>query len=103
RGFVPDDTPFEENVFQWLVPLYSVYTEEEERLSAQLAAAEMLKSGTTAFLEAGTVGVVHAPVDRRGQIGSPGRHRHGGCGTSRPSRRSTARPPTRPWPTSTPR
>ena len=42
RGFVPDDTPFEENVFQWLVPLYSVYTEEEERLSAQLAAAEML-------------------------------------------------------------
>jgi cytosine/adenosine deaminase-related metal-dependent hydrolase len=21
RGFVPDDTPFEENVFQWLVPL----------------------------------------------------------------------------------
>ncbi|HWW43961.1 MAG TPA: amidohydrolase family protein, partial [Acidimicrobiia bacterium] len=47
RGYVPDDTPFEENVFMWLCPLYSVHTEEEERLSAQLAAAEMLKSGTT--------------------------------------------------------
>src|SRR5579871_748967 len=53
RGYVPDDTPFEENVFAWLCPLYSVHTEEEERLSAQLAAAEMLRSGTTAFLEAG--------------------------------------------------
>ena len=38
RGYVPDDTPFEENVFEWLCPLYSVYTAEEERLSAQLAA-----------------------------------------------------------------
>lgn len=24
RGYVPDDTPFEENVFMWLCPLYSV-------------------------------------------------------------------------------
>jgi cytosine/adenosine deaminase-related metal-dependent hydrolase len=73
RGFVPDDTPFEENVFQWLVPLYSVYTEEEERLSAQLAAAEMLKSGTTAFLEAGTVRFVDAVVDGLVEIGIRGR------------------------------
>ena len=55
RGYVPDDTPFEENVFEWLCPLYSVYTAEEERLSAQLASVEMLKSGTTTFLEAGTI------------------------------------------------
>src|SRR5215831_5117512 len=25
RGYVPDDTPFAENVFGWLCPLYSVY------------------------------------------------------------------------------
>jgi len=73
RGYVPDDTPFEENVFQWLVPLYSVYTEVEERLSAQLAAAEMLKSGTTAFLEAGTVRFVDAVVDGLVEIGIRGR------------------------------
>ena len=42
RGYVPDDTPFEENVFMWLCPLYSVYSAEEERLSGQLAAVEML-------------------------------------------------------------
>jgi 5-methylthioadenosine/S-adenosylhomocysteine deaminase len=69
RGFVPDDTPFEENVFQWLVPLYSVYTEEEERLSGQLAAAELLKSGCTSFLEAGTVRFVDAVVDGLVEIG----------------------------------
>jgi len=69
RGFVPDDTPFEENVFQWLVPLYSVYTEQEERLSAQLAAAELLKSGCTAFLEAGTVRFVDAVVEGLVEIG----------------------------------
>ena len=31
RGYVPDDTPFEENVFMWLCPLYSMYTAAEER------------------------------------------------------------------------
>jgi cytosine/adenosine deaminase-related metal-dependent hydrolase len=69
RGYVPDDTPFEENVFQWLVPLYSVYTEEDERLSGQLAAAELLKSGCTSFLEAGTVRFVDAVVDGLIEIG----------------------------------
>jgi cytosine/adenosine deaminase-related metal-dependent hydrolase len=73
RGYVPDDTPFEENVFAWLCPLYSVYTEDEERLSGQLAAAEMLRSGTTSFLEAGTVRFVDAVVDGLVEIGIRGR------------------------------
>jgi len=67
RGYVPDDTSFEENVFMWLCPLYSMYTAADERLSAQLASVEMLKSGTTCFLEAGTIrfldDVVEALVD----------------------------------------
>ena len=73
RGYVPDDTPFEENVFAWLCPLYSVHTEEEERLSGQLAAAEMLRSGTTSFLEAGTVRFVDAVVDGHVEVGIRGR------------------------------
>lgn len=73
RGFVPDDTPFEENVFVWLCPLYAAHGESEERLSAQLAAAEMLKSGTTTFLEAGTVRFVDAVVDGLREIGIRGR------------------------------
>ena len=69
RGFVPDDTPFEANVFQWLCPLYAAQNEEEERTSAQLAAAEMLLSGTTTFLEAGTVGFLDAVVDGLAETG----------------------------------
>lgn len=69
RGFVPDDTPFEENVFAWLCPLYAAQDEEDERLSAQLAAAELLKSGCTSFLEAGTVQHVDAVVDSLVEIG----------------------------------
>lgn len=55
RGFVPDDTPFEENVFVWLCPLYAAHGPRDERISAQLAATEMLRTGTTTFLEAGTI------------------------------------------------
>ena len=55
KGLVLDDASFEENVFQWLVPIHMAYTEEDERLSAQYAALEMMRSGTTCFLEAGTI------------------------------------------------
>jgi len=55
RGYVPDDTSFEENVFVWLCPLYAAHGPEDERISAQLAATEMLRTGTTTFLEAGTI------------------------------------------------
>jgi 5-methylthioadenosine/S-adenosylhomocysteine deaminase len=73
RGYVPDDTPFEANVFQWLCPLYATYTDADERLSAQLAAVEMLKSGTTTFLEAGTIHYVDAVVDGLEEVGIRGR------------------------------
>ena len=73
RGYVPDDTPFEENVFVWLCRLYSVYTAAEERLSAQLAAVEMLKSGTTTFLEAGTIRFPDEVIDGLVEVGIRGR------------------------------
>lgn len=73
RGYVPDDTPFEENVFQWLCPLYSMHSAAEERLSGQLAAVEMLKSGTTCFLEAGTVRFVEEVVAGLVEVGIRGR------------------------------
>ena len=73
RGYVPDDTPFEENVFMWLCPLYSVHTAEEERLSAQLAAVEMLKSGTTTFLEAGTIRFLDEVIAGLDEVGIRGR------------------------------
>ena len=73
RGYVPDDTPFEENVFEWLCPLYSVYTAEEESLSAKLASVEMLKSGTTTFLEAGTIRFLDDVFEALEEVGIRGR------------------------------
>jgi 5-methylthioadenosine/S-adenosylhomocysteine deaminase len=69
RGFVPENLEFNDLIFNWLTPMYAMYTEEEERLSAQLSAAEMLKSGTTSFLEAGTIKFVDAVVDGLVEIG----------------------------------
>ena len=73
RGFVPDDTPFEENVFVWLCPLYATYNAAEERLSAQLAAVEMLRAGTTCFLEAGTIRFLDDVIDGLREVGIRGR------------------------------
>ena len=73
RGYVPDDTPFVENVFEWLCPLYSVHDAAEERTSGQLAAVEMLRSGTTTFLEAGTIRYLDEVVDGLVEVGIRGR------------------------------
>ena len=76
RGYVPDDTPFEENVFEWLCPLYAAYDAADERTSAELAAVEMLRSGTTTFLEAGTIRFLDEVIDAlvgagiRGRVGN---------------------------------
>ena len=73
RGFVPDDTPFEENVFVWLTNLYAAHEAPDERCSAQLAAVEMLRSGTTTFLEAGTISFLDEVIDALTPIGIRGK------------------------------
>ncbi len=73
RGYVPDDTPFVENVFEWLCPLYAQFNAAEERVSAQLAAVEMLRSGTTTFLEAGTIRFLDDVIDGLVEVGIRGR------------------------------
>jgi 5-methylthioadenosine/S-adenosylhomocysteine deaminase len=73
RGYVPDDTPFEENVFAWLCPLYAAHEPNEERLSAQLAAVEMLRTGTTTFLEAGTIHYLDDVIAGLQEVGIRGR------------------------------
>ena len=73
RGFVPDDTGWYDNVFNWLIPLYHAQTEADERLAAQLAAAELLRNGVTTFIEAGTIRHLDAAVDGLREVGIRGR------------------------------
>ncbi len=73
RGYVPDDTDFQENVLNWLIPFHKHYTPADERLSAQLAALEMLRSGTTSFIEAGSLTAIDEAADGLDEIGIRGR------------------------------
>jgi cytosine/adenosine deaminase-related metal-dependent hydrolase len=47
RGLLLDDIPVDRYLPDWLIPLYSVMTPEEEQVSAQLACIEMIRTGTT--------------------------------------------------------
>jgi cytosine/adenosine deaminase-related metal-dependent hydrolase len=55
RAFIPGNLPFEENLGRWVIPLYKDHSPAEQATAARLAIAAMLRSGTTTFLEAGTI------------------------------------------------
>src|SRR5262249_61323917 len=55
RGLVPDEVPVDRYVPDWYVPLYSTITPAEEAAAAQLPCLEMVRTGTPAFLQAGTL------------------------------------------------
>lgn len=69
RGVVPDDADWAENVLGWLIPTYHAQTPQEERLSARFAALEMLRTGTTCFVEAGTIIDLGAVYDGLAETG----------------------------------
>ena len=75
RNYIPDDidAPFEEKLSRWVIPRFTAHTPEDEQLSAQLAAVQMLRSGTTCFLEAGTVRHLAAVVEGLTSTGIRGR------------------------------
>jgi 5-methylthioadenosine/S-adenosylhomocysteine deaminase len=76
RGLLPDDVPVDRYLPDWLIPLYSVMTAEDETHAALLAGIEMIRTGTTTFCEAGTLfepGAVAAAVKRLGMRAILGR------------------------------
>lgn len=73
RGSVPDDADWRTNVFDWLIPTYMAQTPADEQLSATLAALEMLRTGTTCFVEAGTILDLGAVMDALAGTGIRGR------------------------------
>ena len=69
RGLMLDDVPVPRYLPDWLLPLYSTVTPEEEQAAAQLACVEMIRTGTTTFCEAGTLFDVAAVADVVEQVG----------------------------------
>ena len=69
RGLMLDDVPVPRYLPDWLLPLYSTVTPEEEQAAARLACVEMIRTGTTTFCEAGTLFDVPAVADAVEQIG----------------------------------
>ena len=69
RGLMLDDVPVSRYLPDWLLPLYSTVTPEEEQAAALLACVEMIRTGTTTFCEAGTLFDVTAVADVVEQVG----------------------------------
>jgi len=53
RGLFPDDVHTLEWTLDWAYPFYGTSTSEDEYYSALLCCADMLKTGTTCFMESG--------------------------------------------------
>lgn len=75
-GIEPDDSPLAEHFPRWVLPAHAHSEPEDERAAARLVAVQMLRQGTTAFLEAGACRHVEAvldglePLGVRGAIGA---------------------------------
>lgn len=69
RGLLLDDIRVDRYLPDWLIPLYSVMTPEEEQVAALLACVEMIRTGTTTFCEAGTLFDVAAVAEAVEQTG----------------------------------
>jgi 5-methylthioadenosine/S-adenosylhomocysteine deaminase len=69
RGLLLDDIPVDRYLPDWLIPLYSVMTAEDEQHAALLAGIEMIRTGTTTFCEAGTLFDVPAVADAIERLG----------------------------------
>ena len=73
RGYAPDDISFKELIGVWLARAHKASGEDDEKLGAQFSALEMLRTGTTCFLDAGTNHHIDAVADGMLSMGIRGR------------------------------
>ncbi|WP_457584584.1 amidohydrolase family protein [Ensifer canadensis] len=77
RAVFPDNLNTRAWVFHWAKPFYAHITEEDEYWGALLGITEMLRCGTTCFLDMGSQydpGIVIRAMDKTGIRGITGRH-----------------------------
>jgi cytosine/adenosine deaminase-related metal-dependent hydrolase len=74
-GLEPDDASLTDHMQKWVVPAYENSAPEDDRAAARFVALQMLRQGTTAFIEAATCRHPEAvldglkPMGIRGSIG----------------------------------
>jgi cytosine/adenosine deaminase-related metal-dependent hydrolase len=75
RAWLPDniDADFEEELTEWVLPRFFAHQPEDECVSAELSSLKMLRSGTTCFIEAGTVQHLESVVRGASRTGIRGR------------------------------
>jgi 5-methylthioadenosine/S-adenosylhomocysteine deaminase len=69
RASFPDSIDTREWVFQWVMPYYGALTPDDERVAVRLAACEMLRSGTTCFLDMGAINDPRITVPALADVG----------------------------------
>src|SRR6185436_13560210 len=77
RAVFPDSLPTRDWVFNWAKPFYAHTDARDELVGSQVAMAEMLRCGTTCFLDMGAhndVAGIVAAIERSGMRGITGRH-----------------------------
>lgn len=70
RSLIPDNT--KDWMSNWLIPIYSSLTPEDEYYSALLAFIELIRTGTTTFCEAGTCFYIDHIVEAMQKVGIRG-------------------------------
>jgi len=77
RAIFPDNLTTRAWVFHWAKPFYAHVSEEDEYWGALLGITEMLRGGTTCFLDMGSQydpGIVIRAMEKTGMRGITGRH-----------------------------
>ena len=78
RASFPDRLDTRAWVFHWVMPYYGELGPDDERVAVLLAASEMLRSGTTCFLDMGALNDPRVTVPALGEVGIRGvTGRHG--------------------------
>ena len=72
RASFPDFLDTRAWVFQWVMPYYGELTAEDERVAVLVAATEMLRSGTTCFLDMGALNDPRDTVPVLAEVGIRG-------------------------------
>jgi cytosine/adenosine deaminase-related metal-dependent hydrolase len=71
-GIEPDDSPRANHLAKWILPPYEHSRPEDERAAARFVVLQMLRQGTTAFIEAGTCRYPAAVLDSLADLGVRG-------------------------------